>query len=293
MVTTMKNPMKIIADAVSGSDLSDLDVATDAHRAAQKKVADLAARSERLAHELSAERSKLADLALAADLSGDRTAYDRQAATVDKIEKDLRLTDDAQVAAGAKVKEAFAKIAELTQGRTLSTFKKLTTASQKDADELASLLAQVTDTYKRLVTSRERIRRAWPTGIPPIGLHLDAGSLKRLVELELFRLNPLNLLEAGAAAALPGAHSGLLIGPASDIKPMVEVIAQSNAALLDKIKSGATLGPSQPVASPTSQPDPDADVLAVVPAPTLSAAEIMASMPPLKRVTLDKNGREK
>lgn len=285
--------MKMITDAVSGSDISELDAATDAHRAAQKKVADLAARSERLAHELSAERGKLADLALAAEMSGDRAAYDRQASKVDHIEKDMRLADDAQVAAGAKVKEAFAKIAELTQGRTLSTFKKLTNASQKDADELASLLAQVTDTYKRLVTSRERIRRAWPTGIPPIGLHLDAGSLKRLVELELFRLNPINMLEAGAAAALPGAHSGLLIGPASDIKPMAEVIAQSNAALLDKIKSGAILAPSPPVAAPTIQLDPDADVLAVVPAAPRSAAEIMASMPAPKRITLGKDGKER
>lgn len=272
-----------IREAIAPSDTADLASAVQEQTETRHKISQFSERGEKLARELREARAALGGLALDETADG-RKRYDAALAKVERLERDLRHNSDAQAATSAKLQEIAQRITELTHADKVRTFTRLGNERQKKADKLQEVLAAYVEAYQAFLSSNQKISVAWP-GIPPLGLTLGAADAERLVGAELFRLHPVGLLDKRSATAVPGAHHGMGLGAPDQLVPLSQVVAQANAAMIEKIKAV----PAQ--ASKTVKPNPaDAPAIADKGAPasaSLSAAEIMAMQPKRPRVTLD------
>jgi hypothetical protein len=264
----------------------------DATTAAVRAVHDaralhgkLYAEGEKLQRERHELEVKLGTVAL-----DDRAAFDALDKQHQKLLADIRHNTVAQDAASDRLQEAQRRLREITNDSFLHKVEKKARLTERQANEVEEAERAYIAKIKLLINGRtELATMLQERGVgTPGGLALDGDAVLELVALDLFRLNPVGALAGPGEYQMPGAVSGTLLD-AAKVTPLPDTIKQCNAALLRDLRAAPAPQPAERKAE--AQPDPDAELLNVPEAPrlnaTLTAEQVMASLPKAKSVVID------
>jgi hypothetical protein len=167
-----------------------------------------------------------------------------EAAKRDRLEADLAAAKrdrDALAAALALAREAEAarerENAAAIRAKQIRAVVQHTAARTKAAAEMTMALEAVVAAFRELISRSEKARAANPVGGPwPMGGLVEFHEIKRLVEIELYRLSqvPGSL---NRARSFPGSdpHNVTLPDPAS-LKPIAEVLQAADEHVVNTLK---------------------------------------------------------
>lgn len=226
-----------IKKAIAPSETSELAAATAQQETERGELNQLGELGDQLKRELAEAKRPLGRLSLDGSAEG-RKAYDAAIAKVERLERELRRNDDAQVETRVKLQAINARIAELTHAERIRALNRLGSKREKKADEFQQCAVAFVHAYEAYFNATEEIVTVWPQVADSIGL--DLRRLPDAVAIELYRLWPVGPISRNAASRVPGAHSGLGLEAPNDIPTLVETVRQENAAAVSNFKASVT-----------------------------------------------------
>lgn len=255
-----------------------LESAVEEREVIRRQIADATKRGEALQGEVIRSAAALETLAIGTN----QKAYDRAAAEHAELEQRQKQADLAVTAWTKKLAEVNERIVTLKGDDVMRELETQLDIWRKLATELEAAITAYGTAYQKFVTQGAVVREAYPGGLPPIGAGNAAHEIANEVTIELYRQFPAHALSN--KVAIPGAHSGSLLGDPRKLPTMLETIdAQISRLLviakrelrvnLERVAKSAKQAP--PVSSGTPSKETPA-------AATMSAAQIMATLGPRK-----------
>jgi len=255
---------------------------------AQKSLADVDAKIAARNAEIQALRQQQLEAAGNDAGVAEFTKFD---AKIEEVQRQVKYLQAQRIVAEQKIAAAKQTEHRAAFAAVRKNFSRCCTTRDSEVAALVAASVEFVTRWRNLCSTNQRLSLAWPSGIVLQGLLIGENELRRAVENEIFRLSAAPFIGGGksvkAPPAAPGSvcHDLMSVGKPSAIKPLTELMAEANAALLSYIDGKETL-PPEPQKPPV---DDLADLTGIVEpqprGPTRSAAEIMASIP--KRRLLD------
>lgn len=207
----------------------------NAIHAAEKTSGILYQDMEKTQHIRSTKIRELDAASLTARIEGVDTIYKKLQVEILKLDEEVKQIEGAQRAAAQIKLDAEVRLHTVTNAQHVRLIRRKCNQRTKALAEVLAGYAVVIHGFKSLNVQNEQTVAAWPFGEAPAGHLLTANEVLDALATEIARLDPHNQLDP--APVLPGASKSTYFSPFS-VKPMLELLEQSNASLIRLVERG-------------------------------------------------------